>query len=143
MFLFSTMMLLFSCTQEDSVIQQCIEGDVPIIEIKTLRHLQNVSDQDTTVYLVIQTQEEYEKYLLETFVPVDFKKYTMLAGRHIAMASDFVTKQTVTQDCATNKISYHVELGHGNHASIERVPYVVLIPKISSDRIVDFSLVYN
>lgn len=113
------------------------EGEFTAVESLTFFDLntpyawvQNVDDDETTVNLIIQNQQDYEKYVgirEDTLRPViDFNHYFLLAGRVKANYSDEIIFQKVIDNC--NDFLFEVRYGGGALPVITSVNYFAIVP---------------
>lgn len=108
-----------------------------------LQNISNSQEVGSKVDLVIQSQAEYEKYVLcESALPaIDFSKKALLAGRYIAAHMDWVENQRVYQDC-NGKLVFEVRLEKGGYTAVTEVFYFAGIPKVSNQTEVTFDISY-
>ncbi|WPR76465.1 hypothetical protein [Algoriphagus sp. NG3] len=118
------------------------EGDHTTVETQTFFDLntpyawvQNVDDNETTLNLIIQNQQDYEKYVgirEDTLRPViDFESNILLAGRIIHPSCGFIENQNVTKKC--DDYYYTVILANGACGAVVRINYFVITTKVSSE----------
>ncbi len=136
----------FSCEKEQS--NPCNEtGDGTTMEtfdffdINTpYAWLQNVDENETIVNLIIQNQQNYEKYVgirSDTLRPeIDFEKFVLLAGRAIHNTCGHVKNQNVKQKC--NTYYYTVNFEGGVCGAIVKVNYFVIVKNTNSK--IEFSI---
>jgi hypothetical protein len=130
------------CKSQEPYVYVCKDGSVNIQEVPNLRHLQNTSSKDTLTTLVIRTEEQYRKYVVDRLAKIDFSKETLLAGHVRTPMPGRVVAQRVTSSCASNKLVYDVEIKvniDGITAS-DQVPFFVKIPKIPESTNVTFNV---
>ncbi len=131
----------FSCKKEQS--NPCNEtGDGTTVEtfdffdINTpYAWVQNVDENETIVNLIIQNQQNYEKYVgirSDTLRPeIDFEKFVLLAGMIKTSSSDTVIEQSVTKKCDT--YTYKIVVGNGNLGVVSKVYYFAIVEKVTGN----------
>lgn len=135
----------FSCEKTE---KNCNEESQPVqiqdlvsLESNTQYWLQNIDDEKEIVNLVINSQSDYEKYIAcnATLPTIDFKNYTLLAGRMKTPSSDVVINQSVTKNC--NNYTYNVIIGDGSLGVISTVHYFTILEKVYGN--VTFNIQYK
>lgn len=146
----SLFLFAFSC---EKVPVNC-SGELTLISSETLGaggsdpscSIQNIQGGETgsKVDLIIRSQADYEKYVLCTnsLPAIDFSQKTLLAGRTIAPYTDLIESQRVYKLC-DGKVTFEVKLNRGGYAAVTDVYYFAIIPKISDDTNVNFTVGYN
>jgi hypothetical protein len=68
-----------------------------------------------------------------TLPPVDFTRYTLLAGQLPRPSGDVLRSQQVAQDCQGNYV-YTLKVVDGMTLSPRDVPYALLVPKLAASK---------
>ncbi|GLU54502.1 hypothetical protein [Dyadobacter frigoris] len=147
---YSSLFLLFllnladsSCKQnEPAYVYQCQDGFIEFQNITTLKFIENLTLNDSLATLVIQSEEQLDKYFLNTRGKFDFSKNTVLAGRYRAANEDAILKQTIKSFCEYNVLYYDIQMKSGMLPSQIKVPFFALIPKIPDNATVQFHVHY-
>lgn len=139
---FTFLVLINSCSSDEPYVYSCQDGINDFQEINTLRVFQNGSEKDTLLTLVIRNEDDYERYLKERTVNVDFSRQTLVGGRYYASATDHIDKQTLTSYCSINELHYDVKLARGAGQTFTFVPFFIVIPKIPDDKKILFNVHY-
>ncbi|MCW5912390.1 MAG: hypothetical protein KIT62_15080 [Cyclobacteriaceae bacterium] len=92
--------------------------------------IQNVSDSESMVNLIIRDQQNYEEYVgirSDTLRPaIDFNNYSLLAGRVKASYSDEIIHERVIDNC--NGLLFEVRYGGGALQVITTINYFAIVP---------------
>jgi len=143
----SISLFCFNCEKSDP---DCQGEPTPIPYESLLQHkqdeiciLRNIDDSKKQIDLIIQTQDDYEKYVecSSTLPPINFSEMTLLAGRLKTPYQDKVIKQSYSQDCK-NRYVFQVEIGLGVAAAPSNVFYFAIVPKITDVTNVIFDIKY-
>lgn len=136
----------FNCEKNDP---EC-EGEPTPIPLESvvqkegeLCALKNIDDTRLQIDLIIQTEDEYEKYIecSNTLPSINFSDKTLLAGRLKTPYQDKIIKQSYSQDCK-NRYLFHVEIGWGVAAAPSNVFYFAIVPKITDESKLMFDIQY-
>lgn len=91
--------------------------------------VQNVSEDESTVNLIINNQADYEKHIgisADTIRPaIDFNKYVLLAGRVIHPSCGSLKDQNVVNQC--NSYVYNVNINNGMCGAFVKVNYFIIV----------------
>ena len=147
---YSSLFLLFllnladsSCKQnEPAYVYQCQDGFIEFQNITTLKFIENLTLNDSLATLVIQSEEQLDKYFLNTRGKFDFNKNTLLAGLYSAANADKILRQTIKSFCAYNVLYYDIQLIGGMSPTYTKIPFFALIPKIPDNATVQFHVHY-
>jgi hypothetical protein len=138
-------LLSFNCEKDET---EC-EGEQTPIPFELLEGkedklcvLKNIDDERPQVDLIIQTQDDYEKYIecSGILASINFSDKTLLAGRLKTSYEDKIIMQSYTQDC--KRYVFHVEIGLGVAAAPSNVFYFAIVPKITDESKVMFDIQY-
>ncbi len=95
--------------------------------------LQNIVKEEEVVNLVIDSHEDYEKYVAsnDELPSIDFNNNTLLSGMIKTSSSDTVIEQSVTKKCDT--YTYKIVVGNGNLGVVSKVYYFAIVEKVTGN----------
>lgn len=147
---FSSLLLLlllnfadFSCGQNDPpYVYNCQDGFLEFQNVTNLTFAENINLNDSLATLIIQSEEQLNKYLSNARGKFDFTKNTLLAGRYRAANEDAILSQTIKSFCQYNVLYYDIQMKSGVLPTSIKVPFFALIPKIPGNTTVQFHIHY-
>ena len=127
-----------NCNEEPQTVQI---QDLDSLGSNTQYWLQKIDDEKEIVNLVINSQSDYEKYVAcnATLPTIDFKNYTLLAGRMKTPYADHIISQSVVNAC--NELKYTVTIGEGIATVASKVYYFAIISKTIAT--ISFNILYQ
>lgn len=113
----------------------------PFLNVNTqYAWVQEVDPKNTTVNLVIETQQDYEKFIGTSSdikrPSIDFSQFVLLAGRTITPECAMVGSQAVLEKCGT--YTFEVTLAPKDCHAFTTTNYFVIIYK--TERPIDFHI---
>ncbi|WP_159471646.1 hypothetical protein [Dyadobacter sp. 3J3] len=138
---FLILILLWNCKPTEPYVYVCEDGFMDYETGESIRHFQSIiNPKDSLVTLVIKTDADYKKYIVDTPQKVNFSNQTLLVGRIHTPMPGSVVKQSIKSHCISNEIYFDVQykVNIDGTANESEVPFYAVIPRISEETRVRF-----
>ncbi|GLU51258.1 hypothetical protein [Dyadobacter frigoris] len=135
------LILVWNCKPSEPYVYVCHDGLIDYEKVESLRHFQSIiNPNDSLVTLVIRTDEDYKKYIVDRQEKIDFSNKTLLAGRIRTPMSGYIARQSVKSYCISGEIYFDVQyvVNKDGITVFSEVPFYAIIPKISEETKVRF-----
>lgn len=140
---FLILILVWNCKPNEPYVYVCHDGLIDYKTAKSLGHFQSIiNPNDSLVTLVIRTNDDYRKYIVDRQDKIDFSNETLLAGRIRTPMAGSVLQQTVKSYCISNEIYFDVQyvVNKDGVTVFSEVPFYAIIPKIPEGTKVRFNI---